>query len=665
MSANENNKNIDLAYILKENPAFFRILINALPIQIFAKDSKGTFLVANTATARIMGVDSSDNLIGKTDADFYPEDAAKQYSSDEQELIATGKPIIEKKEPKFDKITGEQRLIWVTKLPIRDESGKVIGIAGFGNDLTERKRAEEKLVEERNSLRTLIDTLPDYIYVKDTQSRFLLSNIEHARHMGAASQDELLGKTDFDFYPGDLAEIFFADEQQIVRTGKPILHKEESSTSLKGHFCRVLSSKIPLRDANGNIVGIVGTSLEITQKKKMEEELRDVNEKLMATLEELKRTQDQIIQNERLRALGQMASGIAHDFNNALTPILGYSDLLLNGPGLLDDRPTTVNMLNDIRTAAIDASQTVRRLSEFYAPARKTERKTINVKSLIESTLALTRPLWKEEMEAKGINIQIVTKLDDVPNIFGNESQLREMLTNLIFNAVDAMLKGGTLTISCRKDSPFTAIEVSDTGTGMTEETRRRCFEPFFTTKRKRGGGLGLSMVHGIVRQHDGRIEAHSAEGKGATFTVRIPESSAPVVQEQPVVPRPPEIKAMKVLLIDDEEIVRQTVEACLKGDNHTVTTATDGVHGMELFRSEHFDIVITDRAMPGMSGDHIATEIKKINPNCPVIMLTGFGHIMKDLHQSPAGVDLIVSKPVTRDTLRESLAKAFSHRKR
>ena len=268
-------------------------------------------------------------------------------------------------------------------------------------------------------------------------------------------------------------------------------------------------------------------------------------------------------------------------------------------------------------------------------------------------------------MTAKGINIKVVKQLGDAQNVFGNEAQLREVLTNLIFNAVDAMLKGGILTISARRESPFTIIEVSDTGSGMSEEARRRCFEPFFTTKRKRGGGLGLSMVHGIVRQHEGTIEVKSTEGKGSTFTVKIPESSSPVAQEKTMATKPSDVTAMKVLLIDDEEIVRHTIEACLKGDNHTVKTATNGTRGMELFRSEHFDIVITDRAMPGMSGDHIATEIKKINPNVPIIMLTGLGHIMTDLHQSPAGVDLIVSKPVTRDTLRDSLTKAVSHRKR
>ncbi|MDD4870492.1 MAG: PAS domain-containing protein [Kiritimatiellae bacterium] len=661
---NHTDERDTLALMLKNDPGFFRTLIDALPIQIFVKDTKSRFVAANTATAKIIGAASVAELIGKTDLDFFPIEAWTEYQSDEQQLFATGKPIIEKEEPKIDKITGEKRLVWITKLPVRDKSGKIIGLVGFGNDMTERKHAEEKLQEERNSLRVLIDTLPDYIYVKDTQSRFIESNIAHAHHMHVKSPDDLLGKTDFDFYPKDIATSFYTDEQEIIRTGKPIIQKDEINSTLQDHTVRVLTTKIPLRDTKGRIIAIVGVGHDITKLSKMERNLGETHSKLGNTLNELKRTQDQIIENERMRALGQMASGITHDFNNALTPILGYSDLLLNGPDLLDDKATAINMLNDIRTAAIDASQTVRRLSEFYAPARKTERKTIDINKLIDSTLALTRPKWKEEMAAKGANIQVVSELNEVHNVYGNESQLREMLTNLIFNAVDAMPKGGTLTINVHNEAPFTVIKVTDTGMGMTEEVRQHCFEPFFTTKHKRGGGLGLSMVHGIIRQHEGNIDVESIEGKGTTFIIRLPEAVEPVFGEKTKVDKPVEIQQMKVLLIDDEEIVRQTVEACLKGDKHTVHTATDGNEGIALFRKEHFDIVITDRAMPGMSGDHVASEIKKINPNMPVIMLTGFGHVMKDLQQRPAGVDLIVSKPVTRDSLRDSLIKAVSHKK-
>ncbi len=662
MKSPDTDPDDELALIIKKNPGFIKTLVDILPIQIFIKDTHSRFITASMATAKVMGAESPAQLIGKTDYDFYPEEQAAEYRNDEMRLIASGVPIIEKEEPKYDNTTGDYRLIWITKLPIRDKEGKTIGIIGIGNDMTERKRAEDRLIEERNSLRTLIDTLPDYIYVKDTGSRFILSNIAHAHHMGANSPDELIGKTDFDFYPEELAKQFYRDEQEIIKNKKPLIQKEEINTTLKGHFCRVLSSKIPLHDSQGNVIGIVGTSLEITQKKRMEEELQSVNERLTATLDELKRTQEQVIQSERLRALGQMASGIAHDFNNALTPILGYSDLLLSSPEVMDDKPTATGMLTDIRTAAADAAQTVRRLSEFYAPARKIERKVIDVHNLVESTLALTRPLWKEEMEAKGINIHVVMELNSVQHISGNESQLREMLTNLIFNAVDAMPKGGTLTVRTRQDTPFTAIEIRDTGTGMTEEVRRRCFEPFFTTKRKRGGGLGLSMVHGIVRQHDGNIQIQSDEGHGTTFIVRIPESSASTRRSQPQPVQQTEVPPLKILLIDDEELVRQTVDACLKGDKHTVCTVTDGKLGIEMFSKDNFDVVITDRAMPGLSGDQVAAEIKKINSKVPVIMLTGFGHIMKDTHQHPGGVDFIISKPVTRDALREVLSKAVVH---
>ncbi len=552
----------------------------------------------------------------------------------------------------------------MTKLPVADDNGKVIGILGFSTDLTERLTAEEKLTEERNSLRTLINSLPDFIYAKDTQSRFTLSNVLHAKLGGLDSPDEIIGKTDFDFYAKDIASSFFEDEQEIMRTGKPLLQKDEINTNLKGKTVRVLTSKIPLRDVNGKVTGIVGVGHDISSIIRMEKNLGEVNVKLSNALNELKQSQEQIIKNERLRALGQMASGITHDFNNALTPILGYSDLLLNGPGILDDKNATINMLKDIRTAAVDAAQTVRRLSEFYAPAKKTERKPVEVAGLIETTVGMTRPLWKEEMAAKNVSISVTTRLENAGNVFGNESQLREMLTNLIFNAVDAMPKGGTLTISTKHEDTFVVIEVTDTGVGMSDEVQNHCFEPFYTTKHKRGGGLGLSMVHGIVRQHSGKIEVKSSEGKGTTFTIHLPETLVQAEHEKTKPAAPTSPQQLNVLLIDDEAVVRQTIEACLKSDHHNVSTAVDGKQGLELFNRNKYDIVITDRAMPGISGDNVAVEIKKINPGIPVIMLTGFGHIMKDLKQCPAGVDLIVSKPVTRDSLRDSISKAFVHKK-
>ncbi|OGV67273.1 MAG: hypothetical protein A2283_05025 [Lentisphaerae bacterium RIFOXYA12_FULL_48_11] len=641
----------------------FNTFINEIPMRIYIKDTHGKFLTANKAVADFVGVANPDDVTGKTDFDFFPKEQARRYFDDEQEIIHTGKPVLHKEEPKLDK-SGVKREIFVTKMPVTGDDGKVIGLLGFSTDLTERIQAEEKLIEERNSLRTLINTLPDFIYVKDTQSRFTLSNTLHTKFLGLNSPEDIIGKTDFDFFPKDIASSFFADEQEIIRTGKPLFQKDEISPSLHGNTVRVLTTKIPLKDITGKIIGIVGVSHDITSIIRMEKNLGEVNTKLSKTLNELKQSQEQIIQSERLRALGQMASGITHDFNNALTPILGYSDLLINGPGILEDKNATLNMLKDIRTAALDAAQTVRRLSEFYAPARKTERKPVDVAKLIESTVGMTRPLWKEEMAAKNVSINMVTRLDSTGNVFGNESQLREMLTNLVFNAVDAMPRGGTLTLKTRTETPFIVIEVTDTGIGMSDEIRSQCFEPFFTTKHKRGGGLGLSMVHGIVRQHSGEIEVKSSEGKGSTFTIRLPETTMPVEQEKTRQATPSGAQQLNVLLIDDEEVVRQTIEACLKSDHHSVSSAIDGKHGLELFNKNKFDLVITDRAMPGISGDNVAVEIKKINPNIPVIMLTGFGHIMRDLKQCPAGVDLIVSKPVTRDSLRDSITKAFSHKK-
>ena len=240
---------------------------------------------------------------------------------------------------------------------------------------------------------------------------------------------------------------------------------------------------------------------------------------LEAAYAELKQTQQNIIQQERLRALGEMASGIAHDFNNALTPILGFSELLLKRSEGLDDRDTVERYLRMMNMAAQDAATVVSRLREFYRKREEGENfAPASLHDLVGQAISLTQPRWKDEAQAKGITIKMEIDLQEVPLIIGDESELREALTNLVFNAVDAMPDGGTITLRTRRDGNQVVLEVSDTGTGMTEEVRQRCLDPFFTTKGTHGTGMGLAMVYGIVQRHEGTLDIESEADKGTTL---------------------------------------------------------------------------------------------------------------------------------------------------
>ncbi len=388
------------------------------------------------------------------------------------------------------------------------------------------------------------------------------------------------------------------------------------------------------------------------------EELRARNLELQTALTELKAAQQHVIQQERLRALGEMASGIAHDFNNALVPILGFCELLLLSPKVLADKEKAARYLETIQTAAKDAASVVARLREFYRPD-KSDRDfaPVHLKRLAEQAITLTKPRWKDQAQAAGATIQVALELESVPAVSGEESALREVLTNLIFNAVDAMPKGGTITLRTRCTGDCAVLEVSDTGSGMTEDVRRRCLEPFFSTKGERGTGLGLSMVFGIVQRHSGSLDLRSELGKGTTFSITLPLQEAANATTATASSHAP-IRPLRMLVVEDEAPVRDTLSAILTADGHEVTLANDGLAGLQQFNDGTFDLVLSDKAMPGMSGDQMATAIKRVSPGTPIILLTGFG-LFHDKSEFPS-VDVLASKPVRIPMLRDAIATAM-----
>lgn len=395
-------------------------------------------------------------------------------------------------------------------------------------------------------------------------------------------------------------------------------------------------------------------------------DLKKSNLALQAALKQLQDIQEQVIQQERLNALGQMAAGIAHDFNNALIPVLGYTELLLSRQGILDNRKETIEMLKLTRSGAINAAETVHRLGEFSRPGELSQQQPVDLARVIQDTVALTRPKWKVEMETKGVTIDLRTEIAPVAPIPGDEHEFGQLLTNLIFNAVDAIPREGSITIRLHShdSGKHAVIEVQDTGVGMSEEVRRRCLDPFFSTKTGRGMGLGLSIAYGIVQRHKGSIEIQSEPGKGTRVIVQLPLDEASAMKSQEEKPpsdlRPP-IPPLRVLIVDDEEAVRDVLSRYLEADGHTVRLAAGGQAGLQLFESESFDMVILDRAMPGMNGDALAAAIKSRSPQTPVIMLTGFGDLLGDQGGRPLRVDKIVAKPLTRETLRRAMAEVIA----
>jgi signal transduction histidine kinase len=384
------------------------------------------------------------------------------------------------------------------------------------------------------------------------------------------------------------------------------------------------------------------------------------NRQLQQALEELAKAQTQLIQNERMNALGQMASGIAHDFNNTLMPIIRHSEYFLSKPEALEGKEELGKALKDIHTAAENAREMVRRLKVFYRSRDEVHHQPVDLNQVVKTTVDLTKTKWQEETRARGDSLEMILELGRIPLVMGGEFELREALTNLILNAVDAMPAGGVIRIRTEADNLWVSLLVEDHGTGMTDEAQRRCFEPFFSTKGEKSAGLGLAMVHGIVRRHNGNIKVHSAPDKGTTFHVKLPIFVRNAAEQKPMAGAPAKIRSLSILVVDDEEVSCRLVARFLERNGHRAVTADSGNQGLERFLSDRFDVVVTDRAMPDMNGDYLASAIKAKRPSTRVILLTGFGEATNAQGEKPNAVDLVLSKPASQGQILQAVLKVM-----
>ena len=386
---------------------------------------------------------------------------------------------------------------------------------------------------------------------------------------------------------------------------------------------------------------------------------------LKQTLQELKLAQDQIIQAEKLRAMGEMASGVAHDFNNVLAVVLGNIQLLLYQLDHLSPEEIREG-LKIIEQSSKDGAETVRRIQEFTGVRRDKEFVSLSLNEIITEVVNITQPRWKDQTQKKGIQVGLAAQLGEIPLIMGSPSELREVLTNIIFNAVDAMPEGGKLTIATQPQAEgWVEVRIADTGIGMTEEVKKRIFDPFFTTKGVTNSGLGMSVSYGIIKRHGGEILIESELGKGTTFIIHLPtgygEEETAVKEVIPI----KESRQARILVIDDEDSVRDILSRMLKIKGHQVVVASNGEEGIEQFRSQPFDLVFTDLGMPKISGWEVGKTIKGINPKIPIAMITGWGIELDREKMSESGIDLIVSKPFNFDQVIHLVSEAMELKER
>ena len=378
------------------------------------------------------------------------------------------------------------------------------------------------------------------------------------------------------------------------------------------------------------------------------------------------------MQQERLRALGQMASGIAHDINNAISPVALYTEALLEREDNLSERGR--KQLEIIQRAVDDLAQTVARMGEFYRVREpQVSLVPVDINNLVRQVLDLTRARWSDMVQQRGLAIDLRLELaDNLPPIAAVEGQVRDALVNLVFNAVDAMPQGGPLTLRTRlaegSGRQIVQLEVIDSGIGMDEDTRRRCLEPFFTTKGTRGTGLGLAMVYGVAQRHNANLEIESEPGKGTL--VRMSFAAARETRAEAEVEHSPPVGPLRILLVDDDPLLLKSLRDTLESEGHDVTAASGGQAGINAFVESHaagvpFPLVITDLGMPHVDGRKVATTVKASVPGTVVIMLTGWGRRLVAEGDVPPSVDQVLSKPPKLIELRAALANLFGKKKK
>jgi len=496
---------------------------------------------------------------------------------------------------------------------------RLVSIAGgLLANLIENLRLYEEIRQSEEKYRTVVEGVHDGVAVFGTDFKFKYVNSRLSEILGYG-KEELIGM--------DFRNVLTEQSRQLVADRYiKWVRKEENTPHFEFDILRkdtdirhLAIRNREMRDSDGNL-SFVALMRDVTKEKKMEE---------------------QLFQSEKLRALAEMASGVAHDFNNALAAILGNTQLLL----YTAQDEETKETLQTIAKVAQDSAQTVRRLQDFTKKRVPQELSGVDVNSIIKDSIEITKPKWKDEAQSKGVPIEIVSNFEEIPPVLGNDSELRGVFTNMILNAIEAMPEGGKIEISTLKKKKDVIIQISDTGIGIAEEAKKKIFEPFFTTKPFTNTGLGLSMSYGIIKRFGGEIEVVSEPEYGATFTIILPigeEEKDEAVSPQTV----KQGRQARILVIDDEEVVRSVLSRTLAKVNHQVTLAANGEKGIQLFKEEKFDMVLTDLGMPGMSGWEVCRMVKKISPDTPVGMITGWGAEMSQSKMDEYGLDFLISKP-------------------
>lgn len=596
---------------------------DAMSDGIFIFDRTGRLSRVNRAGAAMDNA-PPESLLGRKCCDILLANSDDTACIVEQALRQSGSINVEIVPHHLD------RPVLVTVEPVLDERGQTVGAVCTARDLSELRKVEAVARERQSLLKNILESAREAIYALDTEGNYKWCN-QAMLEMTGYELDQIIGHHFLERTHEDDREMR-AERFALALRGEP--QRLESRYLARDGSVRYAALNSAPIIVDGQTTGVLGIAHDITEQKQERE---------------------RAARADKLRALGQLASGVAHDFNNSLAAILGRAQLILRR--VKDEE--LIRSLGIIVTAAEDAAATVRRIQTFARKSVAAELELLDVAGLLRDAIEITRTRWQNEARAKGLNVDVTLNAEQECLTRGSASELREVFVNLIVNAVDAMPQGGSLTICATQKGDRLRLRFADTGSGMNEEVRERVFEPFYTTKGVQGTGLGLAVSYGIIERHQGLISVESKLGKGTTFYIDLPVAASEdqVTQESST---DTVTASLSILVVDDEDFVRETLADMLTDLEHKVVAVQGGREALEKVATHNFDLVFTDLAMPEMDGWETARAIRKRRRDLPVVLVTGYGATAKP----PSGeLDLvagIIGKPFDFEQVTATIARVI-----
>jgi len=486
---------------------------------------------------------------------------------------------------------------------------------------------------------TTFDTMSELVYMQDSEGRIMRVNQTLARRLNLQPREMVNRRAAEVFQDSQSPWCHHQKEEMYVKD--KVISVEFEDKRLKGYF---EISTTPVYTVEGRLFAWLFVGKDVTEQRKL---------------------QNQIVELERLTALGEMANGVAHDFNNLLAAILGKTQLLLTQleQGPPPDVQTLKADLRTIENKSIQGAQTVRRIQDFTRICADQLFQEVLLNEVVQEAIKSTKPIWRDQFEAEGVQLEVLFEPGNIPPVSGNRTELIEAVRNILRNAIDAMPDGGTIRIASSMEQtdfqPTVEIRIVDTGVGMSEEVRRKIFDPFFSTKGPKGTGLGMSVTHGIVRRHHGDIKVLSSLGRGTTCIISLPAAMRTGDWVRPG-SETTQTEKVRILVIDDEDVIRDFMAEIFTMQGYTVDVAANGPDAIALFTAGHYDVIFSDLGLPGMTGWEIAKTIRAANREVPIILLSGWSIQLDDARVRESGITLVLPKPCQMQDLLNAVQVAL-----